>query len=625
MEECVTDESPDLLHALLDEVTQLCQHVLLRSVIRLEQHARYLDQQPLNKSCVNLAHYLALRELDLRSLQESLAEAGLSSLGRAESHVFSTLQTVATMLSRALGQQCNIQCQLPHPSFRKGFETLSQNTAHLLGPANNQHDTRIMVTLPSEAASDEQLVQDLIQEGTDCVRINCAHDSPEMWARMINNVRLAAQKHGSECRILMDLAGHKVRTGPVLMEPGSIHIKVKKNSYGLMLQPARIKLVDEARQNEVHEPEDVATTLALPSPFYKQILAGDRLTFSDARGKTRHFDIVSRDTAGQLYANCNKNAYLRSGTEFNLQRKHGDDYKLIDSFVFQTSLQQAVKITLKPGDELILHASPEPGEPARHNEDGSLMAPAHIACTLPEVIKALSPGHPVWIDDGKISCQVRQVSENSVTLQVLQAGPNGARLKPDKGLNFPETDLNLPALSEKDKQDLDFVCQHADLVGFSFVESGNDIRLLTSELQKRNSLQLPIVAKIETLRAVRNLPEILFSALNHHPLAIMIARGDLSVELGSVRMAEIQEEILWLSEAAHVPVIWATQVLESIAKHGVRSRPEFTDAAMGIRAECVMLNKGPYILDAVRSLDAVLQRMQAHQRKKISRLRALHW
>ena len=105
----------------------------------------------------------------------------------------------------------------------------------------------------------------------------------------------------------------------------------------------------------------------------------------------------------------------------------------------------------------------------------------------------------------------------------------------------------------------------------------------------------------------------------------MIARGDLAVELGSVRMAEIQEEMLWLCEAAHVPVIWATQVLESIAKHGVRSRPEFTDAAMGIRAECVMLNKGPYILDAVRSLDAVLKRMQAHQRKKISRLRALHW
>jgi pyruvate kinase len=105
----------------------------------------------------------------------------------------------------------------------------------------------------------------------------------------------------------------------------------------------------------------------------------------------------------------------------------------------------------------------------------------------------------------------------------------------------------------------------------------------------------------------------------------MIARGDLSVELGSVRLAEIQEELLWLCEAAHVPVIWATQVLETLAKTGSRSRPEFTDAAMGVRAECVMLNKGPYILQALRALDNVLIRMEAHQHKKISRLRALHW
>lgn len=105
----------------------------------------------------------------------------------------------------------------------------------------------------------------------------------------------------------------------------------------------------------------------------------------------------------------------------------------------------------------------------------------------------------------------------------------------------------------------------------------------------------------------------------------MIARGDLSVELGSARLAEVQEELLWLCEAAHVPVIWATQVLESIAKKGTRSRAEFTDAAMAVRAECVMLNKGPYIIDALEALINVMIRMQEHQHKKFPRLRALHW
>jgi pyruvate kinase len=159
--------------------------------------------------------------------------------------------------------------------------------------------------------------------------------------------------------------------------------------------------------------------------------------------------------------------------------------------------------------------------------------------------------------------------------------------------------------------DLDVVCRHADMVGFSFVETVKDMDCLLSALDKRNAGHLSIVAKIETHRAVRKLPELLLGTMGRQPLGIMIARGDLALELGSVRLAEIQEEMLWLCEAAHVPVIWATQVLETLAKKGGRSLPEITDAAMGVRAECVMLNKGPYILQALRALNNVLIRMGA--------------
>jgi pyruvate kinase len=104
----------------------------------------------------------------------------------------------------------------------------------------------------------------------------------------------------------------------------------------------------------------------------------------------------------------------------------------------------------------------------------------------------------------------------------------------------------------------------------------------------------------------------------------MIARGDLAVNIGYRRLAEIQEEILWLCESAHVPVIWATQVLERLVREGQASRGEFTDAAMAERAECVMLNKGPYLADAIVALADVLGRMEGHQTKKTSRLRPLH-
>ena len=535
MEALALDKPPDQLQSLLDELTRLCEHVLFRSAIRLDQQARYLDQHALTKSCVNLAHYLALRELDLRPLQEKLAEAGLSSLGRAESHVFATLQSVVTMLSRALGQQHNLACRLPHPGFREGFEILTRNTAKLLGPSNNQHETRIMVTLATEAASDPQLVNHLIREGMDCARINCAHDSPAIWARMIEHVRQAAETHGRECRILMDLAGHKVRTGPIAMQPTTIHIKVRKNSYGLALQPARILLVPETNflENQQHDSE--TPTIPLPDSIFSKLLIGDRLRFTDARGKKRNLRIYASDSPGQHHASCSKSVYLQSGTKIFLCRKQGLRYHVLDAFVFRHAMEQPVKISLKPGDDLILHTAAIPGEPARFDRQGRLLAPAHIACTLPAAIQTLSLGDPVWIDDGKISCSVMHTSPDAVTLRVLHTGPKGARLKPDKGLNFPETDLHLPALSEKDKQDLDFVCQHADLVGFSFVEDGKDIQLLISEIRQRNRAHLPIVAKIETPRAVRNLPEILFSSLSQHPLAIMIARGDLAVELGSVR------------------------------------------------------------------------------------------
>ncbi|MEL7235327.1 MAG: pyruvate kinase, partial [Chloroflexota bacterium] len=181
----------------------------------------------------------------------------------------------------------------------------------------------------------------------------------------------------------------------------------------------------------------------------------------------------------------------------------------------------------------------------------------------------------------------------------------------------------------KDLQDLNFIAQHADMVGYSFVQTGEDIALLQSELEKRlNSARrledIAIVAKIETKKAVTNLPDLIIRGAGRQPFGVMVARGDLAVEIGFERLAEMQEEIIWICEAAHVPVIWATQVLEGITKRGVPSRAEISDAAHGIHAECVMLNKGDYVADALTVLNDVLVRMSGHQYKKFNVLRALH-
>jgi len=155
------------------------------------------------------------------------------------------------------------------------------------------------------------------------------------------------------------------------------------------------------------------------------------------------------------------------------------------------------------------------------------------------------------------------------------------------------------------------------------VNDASEVHDLQSNMARLGGERLGIVLKIETLRAFEHLPDILLAAMRSPCVGVMIARGDLAVECGFERMAEIQEEILWFCEAAHVPVIWATEVLEKLAKKGQPSRAEITDAAMAVRAECVMLNKGPYIVDALHILDDILARMRAHQNKKSSMLREL--
>jgi pyruvate kinase len=246
-------------------------------------------------------------------------------------------------------------------------------------------------------------------------------------------------------------------------------------------------------------------------------------------------------------------------------------------------------------------------------------------CEPGDVLDHLTVGTEVAFDDGRLSGVVHAMAPGAVTIAVQRTQLRGFKMKPERGLTFPRADLKLDPLTANDLTDLDFVARHADMIGFSFVQSADDIAQMQDELAKRRAdwRRIGIVAKVETALAVTNLPEIIVRAAGRQPFGVMIARGDLAVAIGFERLAEMQEEILWLCEAAHVPVIWATQVLEEMVKSGLPTRGEMTDAAMAARAECVMLNKGPNVGDAITALRGLLHRMMEHQSKKTARLRAL--
>jgi pyruvate kinase len=280
-------------------------------------------------------------------------------------------------------------------------------------------------------------------------------------------------------------------------------------------------------------------------------------------------------------------------------------------------------LLLKPGDTLILSRGNTLGRPATYGKSGKLIAPARIGVSLAQMLDHAKPGEPIWFDDGKIGGVFRSVNSDSATVEITQARPEGEKLGAEKGINLPETRIDIPALTPDDLEALKFIVPHADLVGYSFVRTESDVRQLLDRLEQLGGQHLGVILKIETRKSFDNLPKLILAAMRTRSIGIMIARGDLAVECGYQRLAEVQEEILWICEAAHVPVIWATQVLETLAKKGMPSRSEITDAAMGERAECVMLNKGPYAVTTVGVLADILKRMQAHQEKKRSMLRQL--
>jgi pyruvate kinase len=238
----------------------------------------------------------------------------------------------------------------------------------------------------------------------------------------------------------------------------------------------------------------------------------------------------------------------------------------------------------------------------------------NIGCTIPGIAKQLNTGEVVLFDDGLIEARVEKVEGNKAVLQIMRISSKKPFIKKEKGINFPDSSLSLSALTEYDRKCLPFILKHADMVGYSFVRNTKDLLVLKEAMGKNKNTSL--IIKIETPEAVKNLPSLLFFGLQEENVGVMIARGDLAVEIGFERMSEIQEEILWICEAAHVPVIWATQVLESLNKSGIATRSEVTDAAHAAMADCVMINKGQHIIRVIEMLKDIFLRSGGHHVKK---------
>jgi pyruvate kinase len=545
-------------------------------------------------SAVNLAHYIGLRKLELRDLQLELAALGLSSLGRCEGHVMDTLLRLAGWL--ATGQARDA---IGAPDSQQAETILHRNTRALFGPKPPERHVAIMVTAPDAVEATPGWAEDILRAGTDLLRINAAHETPADWARIIAVFRSSAAAIGRPARVFVDLPGPKLRAQIGAGGPAVLHLPRCKDGQGRTLRPTSILLVGAYGEG---------AQLPVPQAWLDAMQPGDLIRLEDAGGRARELRVCERSDRG-VRAESAQSLYLMAGLALAWSRG-GAPMGNGEVGKFPESLRS---LSLSPQDTFILNAD---GRGADRNA-------VVLVCAEPALLEGLNVGERVVLDDGRLLASVEALVPAGWRCRVARTLKTPLRLRAGKGIAFPDSELSRRVLGREDEQALAFALEHADGVEVSFVNAPQDVRLIAERLRAAGRAGFGMVLKLETRQAMRNLPEILFEALRYDPVGIMIARGDLAVELSFERLAEMQEELLWFGEACHLPVIWATQVLDSLAHSGLPTRAEITDAAMSMRAECVMLNKGPQVASAVRMLADIIGRMEAHQYKKRSLYRPL--
>ena len=587
-----------LMRSALEEINAIRPELLAARENVAQSHPRY-------QSLLNLKQYLILRSKDRTLLQDKLFVLSLSSLGRSYAHVAGSIDTLYEQVCSSLDEDeisHEEMASLHHVSIEEAISVASHNSVALFGGKASaklsKQSTAIMVTLPSNAADNEgELIVSLAQSGVNVFRINTAHDSLEVWRAMaecvgvINEGREASEK----VKIFVDLAGPKIRTGRIQMLNIPIVIGSNKCKKEVHIFPGGMFTTRPETKDSVTQTK-LPAIIAVEKKIFKHLKEERPVKVIDINGKKAYIKIVKiYDT--HAVGLIDKKVFIDESSK--LYRKH-------HSGAILNIQRQTDPIRLFKDDTLVITQKDVLGRSAKLDKESNVIKPALISCSFSAMASQIKVGEKVYIDDGKIGLKVIEKDEKSITCIVTTAKANGTLLKEEKGINFPDTHIKTAALTENDRANVLEVIDFADSLSISFCQNEKDILDIQDLLRQEDREDIGIIAKIETKHAISNIPKILEQLLVWEKSGIMIARGDLAIEVEFKNMAYIQEMLLDICDAAHMPVIWATQVLESQMKNNLPSRAEVTDAAMAARAECVMLNKGAFATDTIDVLIHIL-------------------
>lgn len=576
----------------------------------------------------NVQHFARLQADDARHIVAQLRAVGIRVSDQAP--VADQLRAAKTLLQNLGGQSSDdggaegesYDITRLAAAIERSQEQLASNSSALLGEPRDGMPSCVMVTLPTEAADDPDLVQSFADAGMDIARINCAHDTPEAWRAMAANVRAASTRVGRDIKISMDLPGPKLRVGAIEPGPRIARTRVTRTKTGRILTPSKLWITpfDHNATAPAPVPEGLPgrPTLAIQvDPEWLQTVnEGDELSMLDARGSKRYMTVHKVTDEGVL-AYGRRNVYLANGSlvacQYIKTRIHGIGRS-----------EQRVHVDV--GSRLTLTSDPTPTDPT---DD----IPA-VNCGEPQVIRSLDVGSIVLFDDAKIECEVTSVTRagekdaegntaeyDSAELVAVHTREGGKNLREGRGIHFPGIHVPLPAMTDEDRAILPEIVRTADIIAPSYVRSAEDLTEILDAIEKEIDVaasenedpaavsarirNLGVMLKIESEECYNDLPNVVTELLRHRNSGVMIARGDLAMELGFSRMSEAREQIMDVANAAHIPTIFATQVLETMAKSGLPSRAEITDADVALRTQGVMLNKGTHIPDAINILNSI--------------------
>lgn len=458
------------------------------------------------QSVMNMLRYITLRSHDLRKVHDNLSEQGITSLRSSESYVYRNITDALKLVFLLQGKEWIPKESIESMGYKKSKKHIALNSNELFNKKERIHSTEIMVTIPVDAMSDEDLIRDLLRSGMEIARIDLSKGLLSEWLEIIEKIKQTSREIKSPCKILADLPKKELKI---------------------------------------------------------------------------------------------------------------EDFRII-----KKSMELKNFINIKSGDHIILSTQTLQANACKYGNNRELITPAILPVTNVNLNEVTNVGDRIILSKGHVKGIILSKSDHEIKVLIKQTHKPKSKIYANSPITVPDSNMAYKAF-DFDPNLVESIIDKVDIIGIAGLQSHKDVSSFLDNSDILNLNKLGLIIHIDSNKAWLDLPMILIEALRHQKVGVMIDREQIGMDVGADRAVEVKDQILWLCESAHIPVIWSTNVLDNLIQSGISKPAEITDAAKAARTECVMLQDGPHVVEAVKLISTILLKMEQHSFKKKNLMRTL--